>query len=428
MNATNVITAGEALMPASRSNAEDGWTSWRGFFRGVDVVGGHVAQARDSKRGRANGATSVANLNLLDLTHDAVCALGKGCVIEYWSRGAEQLYGWTADEAVGRVSHVLLKTRFPVPFEHIAAELRRTGCWEGELEHTRRDGARVAVASRWCLLRDEVSSPSAILEMNSNVTERKRAEAERAELAERLRQAEKLESIGRFASGIVHDVNNVLGGIMAYGEMLFDEAPDDTPRRRYAENVMTAATRGRDLVEQILAYTRGQRRERAPTDVRRAVLETLELVRCSMPASIALQVAIPAVPLVAMGNATQLHQVVMNLCSNSIHAMKAGGRLHVEVTPLDVEVDCRASHGRLSPGRYVRVAVEDSGCGMDEATLARIFEPFFTTKEAGCGTGLGLALVHEIVADLGGAIDVKSAPGEGSTFSIYIPMADVGAA
>jgi len=262
-------------------------------------------------------------------------------------------------------------------------------------------------------------------ELNREIAERKRAEAERMKLEERLRQAEKMEAIGRFASGIAHDFNNVLGPILAYGEMLFDEAPETTSRRRHAQNVLTAATRGRDLVEQILAYTRSQRGKRAPTDVCRIVAETLELVRSSLPQSISLHPTIPDEPLVVMGDATQLHQVVMNLCSNAIHAMKAGGALRVAVTPLDVGADCPLSHATLKPGAYVCLYVEDGGCGMDAATLARIFEPFFTTKEVGCGTGLGLALVHAIVADFGGAIDVKSIPGEGSTFAIYLPLADV---
>jgi signal transduction histidine kinase len=258
-----------------------------------------------------------------------------------------------------------------------------------------------------------------------DVTEQKRAEAEHAKMEERLRRAEKLEAIGRFASGIAHDFNNVLGGITAYGEMLFDDAPDDTNRKRYAQNVLTAATRGRDLVNQILAYTRSQRGKRRPTDVCRAVAETLELLHSSLPDSITLYPTIPDEPLVVMGDATQLHQIVMNLCSNAVHAMKEGGALRVAVAPLDVGPDCPLSHGTLKPGGYVRFVVEDGGCGMDAATLARIFEPFFTTKEVGLGTGLGLALVYAIVADFDGAIDVKSVPGEGSTFSIYIPMADV---
>ncbi|HZF28895.1 MAG TPA: ATP-binding protein [Gammaproteobacteria bacterium] len=387
---------------------------------------GYMASVRlpsASKRGRTRGGPLLPNFNVLDLAHDAIYARSLSGVIECWNRGAEKLYGWTAAEAVGRVGDALFKTIYPAPLDQIEAELLRTGYWEGELVQSLKDGARVTVASRWSLLRGEALEPIAVLETNNDITERKRGEAERAELEQRLRQAEKLQLIGRFASGIAHDFNNVLGGILGYSEMLFDEAPEDTPRRRYAQNVMTAATRGRDLAEQILAYARDQRGTRSPTDVCAAVAETLDLMRSSLPGRITLHAAIPDTELVVMGDATQLYQVVMNLCGNSIHAMKAGGPLRVAITPVKVRANRALSHGTVRPGQYVCLSVEDGGCGMDEATLERIFEPFFTTKEAGRGTGLGLALVYAIVADLGGVIDVKSVPDEGTTFSIYIPMA-----
>ena len=290
------------------------------------------------------------------------------------------------------------------------------------------DGEMRFVQSRGRLTRDESGRPRRMFGMVQDITDRKRAEAERTGLEERLRQAEKMEAIGRFASGIAHDFNNVLGGIIAYGEMLFDEATENTNPKRHAQNVLTAATRGRDLVNQILAYTRGQRGKKKPTDACRAVVETLELVRSSLPRSITLHPSIPGEPLVVMGDPTQLHQIVMNLCSNAIHAMRTGGPLRVGLTPLHVDADCVLSHGTINAGRYVRLSVEDAGCGMDEATLTRIFEPFFTTKETGRGTGLGLALVYAIVTDFGGAIDVKSVPDEGSTFSIYLPMLDMSTA
>jgi len=422
MNATDVIATGPALMPAAGSTAENRSASWQRFSRGIELAGSQALRLLDKERGRTSRALSAANFNLLDQTHDAVCARSMSGVIEYWSRGAEKLYGWTADEAVGRVSHALFKTVFPAPLDHIEAELLRMGYWEGELVHVLKDGTRVTVASRWSVLRCEASRPIAILETNKDITDRKRVEAERAELENRLRQAEKLESIGRFASGIAHDFNNVLGGILGYCEMLFDDAPENTPRRRYAQNAMTAAARGRDMAKQILTYARGQCGKRSPTDVCGTVAEALELVRSSLSGSVALYAAIPDRPIVVMGDATQLHQVVMNLCGNSIHAMTAGGSLQVAITPLTLDADRAVSHGILRPGQYACLSVEDSGCGMDQATLARIFEPFFTTKEPGRGTGLGLALVRAIVADLGGVIDVKSMPGKGSTFSIYIPM------
>jgi signal transduction histidine kinase len=234
-----------------------------------------------------------------------------------------------------------------------------------------------------------------------------------------------MEAVGRLAGGIAHDFNNVLSGIIAYGEMLLEDAPASSPRKRHAQNVLTAATRGRELVEQILAYSRSQRGKRAPTDIGRIVTETLELVRGSLPVNIRLEAAVPKSPLVVIGDATQLHQVVMNLCSNAIHALTGGGPLRVGLMAADVSSEQALSHGTLRPGRYVHLSVEDSGCGMDEATLARIFEPFFTTKDVGRGTGLGLSLVYAIVTDLAGAIDVKSAPGQGSTFAIYLPLVEV---
>jgi signal transduction histidine kinase len=318
-----------------------------------------------------------------------------------------------------------MQTIFPTPLAEINAELLGSDRWEGELIHTKRDGTQVVVASRWSLRRDDQGRPLAILETNNDITERKRAEVDREQLGQRLRQAEKMEAIGRLAGGIAHDFNNVLSGILAYGDMLFDEAPANSPRKRYAQNVLTAATQGRALVDQILAYSRSQRGKRAPTDICRTVTETLELVRGSLPVSIRLDAAAPKVPLVVIGDATQLHQVVMNLCSNAIHALSGSGTLRVGLMAANVAAERALSHGMLRPGRYVRLSVEDSGCGMDEATLARIFEPFFTTKDVGRGTGLGLSLVSSIVTDLDGAIDVKSAIRQGSTFTIYLPLAEM---
>ena len=254
-----------------------------------------------------------------------------------------------------------------------------------------------------------------------DVTERKHAQAERELLEQRLRQAEKMESIGRLAAGIAHDFNNVLAGVFAYGEMLFDETPERSPLKRYAQNVLTAATRGRELVEQILTFSRSQRGKRAAIDIGPVVAEALELLRGSLPAAIRLEASAPQLPLVVIGDATQLHQVVMNLCSNAIQATSAGGTLRVALETTELSAERVLSNSTLRPGQYVRLTVEDSGSGMDAATLARIFEPFFTTKEIGHGTGLGLSLVYAIVTDAGGAIDVHSIPAQGSTFTIYLP-------
>jgi signal transduction histidine kinase len=263
-----------------------------------------------------------------------------------------------------------------------------------------------------------------IVEAANDVTALRRVQAERERLEQRLRQAEKMEAVGQRVGGIAHDFNNVLAGVLAYGEMLFEETPGDSKLNRYAQNVLTAATRGRELVEQILTYSRTQRGARVPVDLTKVVAEALELIRGSLPASILVEASAPKERLVLIGDAIQLHQVTMNLCRNAIQAMSMGGTLHVTLD--DAELPAQAlSHGTLEPGRYVRLIVADSGSGMDENVLAHIFEPFFTTKEVGKGTGLGLSLVNAIIRDCGGTIDVQSAPQRGSTFTIYLPQSQV---
>ena len=257
-----------------------------------------------------------------------------------------------------------------------------------------------------------------------DITERKLADAERSRLEQRLRQAEKMEAVGRLAGGIAHDFNNILGGILGYAEMLVESTDEGSSQRRYAQNVLTAASRASALVEQILSYSRSQRGKRLPVELDRIVAETLELVRGSLAAGIRLETRLPAKPLFVVGDATQLHQIMMNLCTNAIHAMSERGTLLVTLEAADVDADRMFQHTTLQAGRYARLMVEDSGSGMDAATLARLFEPFFTTKEVGKGTGLGLSLVYGIVTDSAGAIDVTSTVGRGSCFAIYLPRVD----
>jgi PAS domain S-box-containing protein len=257
-----------------------------------------------------------------------------------------------------------------------------------------------------------------------DITERKQADAERARLEQRLRQAEKMEAVGRLAGGIAHDFNNILGGILGYAEMLVETTPAGSPQRRYAQNVLTAATRASALVEQILSYSRSQRGKRVPVELDRIVAETLELVRGSLGHGIRLETWLPEAPLYVVGDPTQLHQIMMNLCTNAIHAMGEHGTLRVSLDPADIEADRVFQHTTLHAGRYARLTVADSGSGMDATTLTRLFEPFFTTKEVGKGTGLGLSLVYGIVTDSAGAIDVASTQGQGSSFAIYLPRVD----
>ncbi|MEA3193772.1 MAG: hypothetical protein QOD26_2105 [Betaproteobacteria bacterium] len=256
----------------------------------------------------------------------------------------------------------------------------------------------------------------------------RRRERALQEREQRLRQGAKMEAVGRLAGGIAHDFNNILGGILGYAEMLVEGAKQGSPEQRYAGNVLTAAKRASSLVEQILSYSRSQRGKRIPVQLERVVAETLELVRGSLRGGVELEARLPVAPLCVIGDPTQLHQITMNLCTNALHAMGEHGRLRVTLGSEDVAAERAFAHTTLASGRYAKLEVEDSGSGMDPATLARLFEPFFTTKEVGKGTGLGLSLVYGIVTDSAGAIDVASSPSRGSRFTIYLPRVDSPAA
>src|SRR5712671_5040100 len=633
--------------------------------------------------------------SLLDLTHDTVFVRDMNSVITYWNRGAEERYGWTRQEAVGKVAQQLLQTIFPQPLEKIDAELLRVDRWEGELIHSRRDGTPDVLASRWALRRDEAGKPVAILETNNDiternrwrsltealpqlvwaatpdgacdyfstqwteytgvpeagllgwrwmevlhpddrentrkiwadsvagrrpydveyrvrrhdaaygwfktrgtpirnsegriikwfgsctditdrkraeealhhseqalrrardelevkvaertaelqrseaylaeaqtlsrtgsfgwfvssgeifwseetfrifecdraveptieiilrrihpedaaqveqtiarasqdgkdfaheyrllmpdgrsrhvdvvahasrdaagnlefvgavmdVTERKRAEEaqrtqvrEREEMQRQLQQVAKMEAIGRLAGGIAHDFNNILGAILGYGE-LAQKNLEGRAVRRHVDQVMQAGARGKGLVERILAFSRSGLGERVPVHVQSVVEETLEILAASLASNVRLEKRLDAGDTAVVGDATQLHQVAMNLCTNALQAMEHGGVLTVALEKVAVPERRLLSHGTLLPGPYVRLTVSDTGSGIPPAVLERMFDPFFTTKGVGDGTGLGLSLVHGIVADFGGAIDVATQVGTGTTFTIWLPAA-----
>ena len=257
-----------------------------------------------------------------------------------------------------------------------------------------------------------------------DVTEEKSAQAERERLEQRLRQAAKMEAVGRFAGGIAHDFNNILGAILGYGERAQSNLAEGGAARHDVDQVMHAGARGKALVDRILAFSRSGMGERVPLPVQSVVEETLELLAASLPAGVHLERRLHALDTAVAGDATQFHQVVMNLCTNALHAMKRGGVLSVVLERVAVGERRSVSHGTLSAGRYARLSVSDTGSGIPPAVLEHMFDPFFTTKRVGDGTGLGLALVHGIVADFGGVIDVATQIGVGTTFTIWLPATD----
>jgi PAS domain S-box-containing protein len=254
-----------------------------------------------------------------------------------------------------------------------------------------------------------------------DVTARKQAQIEKERLEAQLRQSQKMEAIGTLAGGIAHDFNNILGAILGYGELASERAGGDADLRRYLDNVLHAAERAKLLVERILGFSRIGLGDRAAVNIQSAVAEALDLLEASLPAGIRLARTLDVGEAAVLGDATYLHQVTMNLCTNALQAMDRGGVLGVSLERCDVPESRALTRGALNPGPYVRLTVSDTGAGIPAAVFERIFDPFFTTKGVGEGTGLGLSLVDGIVSDLGGAIDVTTGA-HGTRFEIWLPV------
>ena len=274
---------------------------------------------------------------------------------------------------------------------------------------------------RGVALRDEQGEPYRMAGSMEDITDRKNAEAARDRLEDQLRQAQKLEAIGTLAGGIAHDFNNVLAAILGYGEMAQKDAPEGTALRRHIDAAISAGMRAKSLVERILAFSRSGIGERVPVHVQSVVAEALDLIADSVPRGVRFERQLSAGDAAVLGDPTQIHQVVLNLCTNAIQALKSKGTLTVALEVIDLAESRTVSTGYLPRGRYVRLNVRDTGGGIAPQVLERIFDPFFTTKEIGVGTGLGLSLVHGIVMDLGGGVDVQSQPGAGASFTAYLP-------
>ncbi|MEA2865941.1 MAG: hypothetical protein QOE39_656 [Bradyrhizobium sp.] len=249
--------------------------------------------------------------------------------------------------------------------------------------------------------------------------ERHSMERERARLETRLQQARRMETVGTLTSGIAHNFNNILGGILGHSEVIEEHLGSDTRPLRNLDAIRRGAERARDLVDQILTFGRRRDARRRPLSARALVTEAASLLNVSLPPGVDLVIQEAPVAAIVSGEPAELQQVILNLCNNAAQAMEIAGRIDLETEVLEVVGERSLTHGELQPGRYVRIAVRDAGRGMDGSTLARIFEPFFTTRSA--GNGLGLATVREIVREHGGAMNVRSAPGEGSRFEVWLP-------
>ncbi|MCO5100171.1 MAG: PAS domain-containing protein [Burkholderiaceae bacterium] len=270
-------------------------------------------------------------------------------------------------------------------------------------------------------LRDAAGRAYRMAGSMEDVSDRKNAEADRDRLEQQLHQAQKLEAMGTLAGGIAHDFNNILAAILGYGEMAQKAAAEGTELRRHIDATISAGMRAKSLVARILAFSRSGIGEREPVHVQAVVTEVLEQIAASMPAGIRVERHLDAGDAAVLGDTTQIHQVVMNLCANAVQAIGTDGTLSMRVDTIEFDAPQCVTTSELAAGAYVRLVVADTGVGIPSRLLERIFDPFFTTRDIGVGTGLGLSLVHGIVTDLGGGIAVTSRPGEGTTMTVYLP-------
>jgi two-component system, cell cycle sensor histidine kinase and response regulator CckA len=356
---------------------------------------------------------------LLDIATDAIVVRDLQHQIQFWNKGAESIYGWSAAEAIGQSTSQLfyLQASLQPAVTEALATVVATGLWQGELHKITKSGQNVVIQSRWTLVRDEAGHPRSILSVDTDVTDKKMLE-------QQFLRAQRLESLGTLASGIAHDLNNVLTPIMGAAQLLPHTLKNlDERNQRLLNMLVDSSKRGSNLVKQILTFARGVDGTRTVLQVRHILTEIISVARQTFPRSIDISLDVPSQELwLISADATQIHQVLMNLFVNARDAMPDGGQVSVVIDNIIINETYAKLHLQPAIGSYVVITIGDTGVGMSNEMLDRIFDPFFTTKET--GTGLGLSTVIGIVKAHGGAINVYSEVGRGSCFKIYLPAVD----
>ncbi|MEZ4387370.1 MAG: PAS domain S-box protein [Candidatus Krumholzibacteriia bacterium] len=333
----------------------------------------------------------------------------------YQNRAFDELFGHIGEDPPARL----------YADEQTGREVFRTlqagGQWIGETRMIGRDGRTLDIFLRAYAIKDPQGKVAGLVGVHTDITASKRAEEEKHELELRLQQAQRLEAVGTLAGGIAHDFNNILAAILGNAEMAAAELGPGHPASHLVGQVLQASARARDLVHQILTFSRQADHEQRPVDLAGVVAEGLRLLRATIPTTIEIRQTLAADVGAVLVDPTRIHQVVLNLCTNAAHAMRGtGGVLGVDLRSTDLA--SREPDLDLPPGRYARLTVSDTGLGIAAESIDRIFEPYYTTKDKGVGTGLGLSVAHGIIKDHGGAITVTSEVGRGTTFTVHLPQ------
>jgi two-component system, cell cycle sensor histidine kinase and response regulator CckA len=354
---------------------------------------------------------------LLDVATDAIFVCDLNNQILFWNKAAEKLYGWSEEQAVGKNILQLWQEKSLLQLQSAFNLLLKKGAWEGELRQTTISGSDIIVESRWTLVSEFDDKSQTILVVNTDITQKKQLESQ-------FFRAQRLESIGTLASGIAHDLNNVLAPILMTAQLLESRSNDDRSKK-LLPILISNAKRGANLVKQVLSFTRGIEGERTPLQLKHLINEIQQVIKETFPKTIHTTTQIPQELWTVSGNTTQLHQVLMNLCVNARDAMPDGGKLIITAENLFIDENYAKMNIEARIGNYISISISDTGIGIRPDIIDRIFEPFFTTKELGKGTGLGLSTVLGIVKSHGGFINVYSEPRKGSKFQVHLPAVQI---
>ncbi|MBW4559325.1 MAG: PAS domain S-box protein [Trichormus sp. ATA11-4-KO1] len=378
---------------------------WRWLLR--DISDRHQAQQKIHEQAA-----------LLDITTDAILVRDLQNQILYWNQGAENLYGWRAEEALGKNAWELLSPESSPQLAVALKTVMEDGAWLGELHKVTKAGKAIIINSRWTLMYDAAGLPKSILTVDTDITEKKQLEIQ-------LWRAQRLESLGSLASAIAHDLNNILTPMMTVAQLLPLKHPHLSESSQQMLKLLdNNAKRGADLVQQILSFARNAQDKCTMVSVSHLIEDVAQNIKGTFPQSIEIDIDIPSDPGMILGDYTQLHQVLMNLVVNASDAMPQGGKLKICANKVFLNENLTRIHMGAKAGSYVVITVTDTGVGINPEIIDKIFEPFFTTKEQGKGTGLGLATVMGIINSYGGFVEVSSQVGIGSQFQVYLPSCE----